>query len=99
MRACILISLLSASLMASALPSIICYTGSVVCGKSCCETTLIADVHHFCADASRSLCCLEGQKAIDGVCVTISPPGGCVNPVCAPGQLCPEYRCVEEVEA
>lgn len=52
-------------------PDLICFAGSVPCGKVCCITTLIANDRHFCADPSISLCCLVGQHNAGGICCNV----------------------------
>ena len=91
----IFLFLLQALLAFSAIPPSLltrqttCGAFEIKCGKVCC-----GELAQTCADASKSLCCDEGQVEIDGICcaqggtvtngVCCTPSESYLNGICCP---------------
>jgi hypothetical protein len=68
-----------------------CGEFETVCGNGCC-----GELIGYCADASKSLCCEQGQVEMDGICCWTG--GSVTNGVCCPagqencsGTCCPGF--------
>lgn len=55
----------------------LCFVGNTPCGIACCSQTKA-----FCADASKSLCCLIGQHNQNGICCPVGETN--IGGICCP---------------